>query len=232
MLVDIDNATVRFGGEMALERVSLCVHQGEFVGLIGPNGAGKTTLLRVLLGLQQPTTGHVAIHAPQIGYVPQRGALYGGVVPISVLEVVRLGARSSKAALEALETVGLRPLAAHRFNELSGGQQQRVVIAKALAAHAQLLILDEPTTGVDERAQDEFYTLLQRLQSQGLTVIMVSHEVDTVLRLVTRVICLNRTVLYDGPPQHFAADDYLPARYVAQHRQLHHQHGAEKRELP
>jgi len=114
--------------------------------------------------------------------------------------------------------------AGKRFTELSGGQQQRVSIAKALAANADVLILDEPAAGIDEHSQIEFYDLLKDLQAQGVTIIMVSHEVDTVLRLVTRVICLNRTILYDGPPEHFEADKYLPHAYQQQHVRLHHHH--------
>lgn len=225
-LLDVDDLSVRFAGETAVDSVSFCLHAGEFVGLIGPNGAGKTTLLRAVLGLLKPSTGQVRRETTKIGYIPQRGALYSGTVPLSVLDVVRLGARGSKAAaLAALETVELADRASARFGELSGGQQQRVVIAKELAANADLLILDEPATGIDERAQAAFYELLHKLQSRGVTIIMVSHEVDVVLRLVTRVICLNRTILYDGPPEHFEADKYLPRMYRQQHVRLHHHHG-------
>jgi zinc transport system ATP-binding protein len=226
LLIDADNLQVRFGGEIAIEDVSLCIHKGEFVGLIGPNGAGKTSLLRAVLGLIEPSKGTVRKRAVAAGYIPQRGALYNGNVPISAFEVVLLGSRGSKpVAFEALEAVRMTAVAHRRFNELSGGQQQRIVLAKALASNADLLILDEPTTGIDERLQNEFYELLRTLQQRGITIIMVSHEVDTVLRLVTRVICLNRTILYDGPPEHFEADTYLPKVYAQHHRQLHHRHG-------
>jgi zinc transport system ATP-binding protein len=205
--IDIDNLSVRYGAETVLDTVSCCIHKGEFIGLIGPNGAGKTTLLRVILGLLHSSSGTVVWHDVVIGYVPQRGKLYNGTVPISVLEVVMLGGSGSKAkALETLKTVHMESYAHKRFTELSGGQQQRVSIAKALAANADILILDEPTTGVDEHSQKEFYNLLHNLHTSGTTIVMVSHEVDTVLKLVTRVICLNRTILYDGPPEHFEAD--------------------------
>ncbi len=228
MLIDIDNIGVKFGAETALQGVSLCVHRGEFVGLIGPNGAGKTTLLKAMLGLQEVTTGRIARPLASIGYVPQRGRLYNATVPISVMEVVRLAANGSRpVALQALQAVYMQHAAGRRFSELSGGQQQRVAIAKALAGNADVLILDEPTTGIDERSQAEFYDLLQTLQARGITIVIVSHEIDTVLALVTRVICLNRTVLYDGPPQQFEADKHLPSYYKAQHIQLHHHHGGD-----
>ncbi len=160
-------------------------------------------------------------------YVPQRGNLYSGITPLSVLEVVKLGSRSdADKAYQALQTVQLQELANKSFSELSGGQQQRAVIAKALAADAQVLILDEPTTGIDEHSQQQFYNILGQLQAKGITIIMVSHEVESVLKLVTRVICLNRTILYDGPPEHFETDKYLPSVYQKQHLQLHHHHGA------
>jgi len=215
---------MQFGAEPVLDHVSFCVHAGEFIGLIGPNGAGKTTLLRAVLGLAPPTTGSIRRENVKIGYIPQRGTLYNGTVPISVLEAVQLGIANSRKAMEALEAVHLRHLAHSRFNELSGGQQQRVTLAKALSGNPDLLILDEPTTGIDEQAQTAFYDLLHDLQRQGITIIMVSHEVDTVLKLVTRVICLSGTVVYDGPPEHFEADSYMPKTYAKQHMQLHHHH--------
>jgi len=222
----MDSVSVRYGSEIVLDAITCCVHSGEFIGLIGPNGAGKTTFLRVLLGLLQPGSGTVHRERAVLGYVPQRGALYQGMVPISVLEVVKLGSNGNRAqALDALAKVHMDAFAGKRFTELSGGQQQRISIAKALAGNASMLILDEPATGIDEHSQEEFYALLQQLHAVGTTIMMVSHEVDTVLKMVTRVLCLNRTILYDGPPEHFEADAYLPQAYAKYHMQLHHQHG-------
>lgn len=137
-----------------------------------------------------------------------------------------LGTRNRETAIQSLQNVGMADASHKLYTQLSGGQQQRVAIAKALASNPDILVLDEPTTGIDERSQSEFYGILQTLQQRGLTIIMVSHDVDAVLRLVTRVICLNRTVLYDGPAEHFEADKYLPQFYKTQHRLLHHHHGA------
>lgn len=227
LLLDADALSVRLGAELVIDNVSFCVHSGEFIGLIGPNGAGKTTLLRVLLGLLRPTGGHLNKKPDTIGYVPQRGYMHDTQVPLSVLEVVRLGSGGESRAEQALRDVGMREFARRRFSELSGGQQQRVLIAKALAAQPSLLILDEPTTGIDERSQKEFFATLAKLHKRGITILMVSHDVDTVLTLVTRVMCLNRNLLYDGPPEHFEADKYLPNLYTQQHVLLHHQHGAD-----
>lgn len=225
MLLDIDDLSVIYGAEAAIDKVSFCVHSGEFIGLIGPNGAGKTTLLKALLGLIQPSAGKIAKSTGKIGYIPQRGFMHDSQIPMSVLEVVRLGSHGNgESAHKALEDVKLGHLAHKRFTQLSGGQQQRILIAKALAANPSLLILDEPATGIDEASQTEFYQVLRKLQTKGITIVMVSHDVDTVLSLVDRVICINRNILYDGPPEHFEADKYLPNFYAGQHRLLHHQH--------
>lgn len=226
MLIDIDTISVKFGNDVAIKDVSLCIHSGEFIGLIGPNGAGKTTLLRTILGLIRPTSGHIDTDDTMIAYVPQRGNIYSSQIPISVLEVVSLGSQGNKdKALGALEKVGLGNMANRTFTDLSGGQQQRVTIAKALASNPQIIILDEPTTGIDEAAQHAFYDVLKELGTQGITIIIVSHDIDVVLNLVTRVICLNQTIVYDGAPEDFKIDAYMPNIYNAQHRLLHHHHG-------
>lgn len=216
------------GSELALDNISLCVHTGEFVGVIGPNGAGKTTLLRAMLKLISPTQGNVHIKLNQVGYISQHSTQHDQQLTINVLEIVKLGSRGAQdKAIKALNAVGIADLKHRKFTELSGGQQQRVLIAKALASDPKLLILDEPTTGIDEQAQTEFYSVLSSLQKKGISIVMVSHDVDAVLTLVTRVICLNRSILYDGAPEHFETDKYLPSFYTAQHRQLHHHHGGQ-----
>ncbi len=228
LLLDADNVSLSIGNENILKDISFCLHSGEFIGLVGPNGAGKTSLLKVALGLMRPTTGTVTRHDATIAYVPQRGNQYNALVPVSVAEVVLLGAQGSQQrAKEALEKVSMSQYATKRFTALSGGQQQRVIIAKALAANVDILFLDEPTTGIDEHSQAEFYALLGGLQEQGITIVMVSHDVDATLTLVTRVICLNQAVLYDGPPEHFETDTYMPDYYQKQHRHLHHNHALE-----
>lgn len=225
LLLDADHISVRLGNNSVLEDVSLCVHSGEFIGLIGPNGAGKTTLLKILLGLLDPTSGQLSKRPHPIGYVPQRGSSYDSQVSLSVAEVVALGSRGNlNEANQALSEVHMQECAKQRFSELSGGQQQRVLIAKALASNPVMLMLDEPTTGVDSNSQMEFFDTLARLHKNGLAIVMVSHDVDTVLNVVTRVICLNRTIVYDGSSEHFEADKYLPSLYNQQHILLHHRH--------
>jgi zinc transport system ATP-binding protein len=223
LLIDIDNLSVHLGNETAIDGVSFCVHAGEFIGLVGPNGAGKTTLLRTMLGLQKPTEGRIAEIRNTISYIPQHGNLYNGNVPMSVLEVVKLGSSGSKEiALNSLHQVGLEDIAQRRFGDLSGGQRQRVAIAKALASNPDILILDEPTTGIDERSQTEFYQTLHELHKRNITIITVAHEVDTLIRQAERIICLNRTIQYDGPASEFSPKKHLPAFYKEQHELHHH----------
>lgn len=206
---------VTFGTDTVLQNISFDIYKGEFIGLVGQNGSGKTTLLRVILGLIAPTKGHTKNSSQAvIGYVPQRGQLYNGIVPISALEVVCLGSKGDKEkARRALKSVGMARLEKRNFSELSGGQQQRIVIAKALASGATVLILDEPTTGVDKASQTEFYALLKELHNEGRTIIMVSHDIDSVVKLVSRIICLNRAVVYDGPPEEFDLEHHLRSHY-------------------
>lgn len=224
VLLDADEITLNISNNPILNNVSLCIHSGEFVGLIGPNGAGKTSLLKVLLGLQVPSGGTVSRSA-KIGYVPQLGVI-APQLPISVLEVVKLGSGGNSVEAEkALKTVRMQSHKNDQYLHLSGGQQQKVLIAKALAAGADLLILDEPTTGIDSRSQAEFFDILNKLSKQGIAVLLVSHDVGLVLDIVGRVICLNSSVLYDGPPDNFESEQVLPEFYSQKHRLLHHNHG-------
>lgn len=222
-LLDIDNLSVSYHRVPILKAISLAIYPGEFIGLIGPNGAGKSTLFKAILGLI-PRKGTVQQHSGgTIGYVQQRANIQERQVPISVLEVVKLGSKGNlEQAKTALASVGMSYHAHKPFSQLSGGQQQKVYIAKALASQPCMLVMDEPTTGIDEQSQTEFYQLLQKLQHQGMTIVMISHNIDAVLKLVDRVICLNQTILYDGPPTHFEPDTYLPKFYTQQHQIIHH----------
>ncbi|HET8670128.1 MAG TPA: metal ABC transporter ATP-binding protein [Candidatus Saccharimonadales bacterium] len=227
LLIDVDDLSIRQGDETILDTISICIHAGEFLGIIGPNGAGKTTLLRALLGLLRNHEGSIVKKAAStISYIPQHGSLYNNTVPMSVLEVVKLGsAGSTTIAREALQAVRLEDSMRKRFAELSGGQRQRVAIAKALASNPDILILDEPTTGIDERSQAEFYNTLDSLRQKGITIILVAHELDTVLHHASRIVCLNRKLLYDGPPELFDAAVHMPEFAKTQHHHLHPEGG-------
>ncbi|PKL31249.1 zinc ABC transporter ATP-binding protein [Candidatus Saccharibacteria bacterium HGW-Saccharibacteria-1] len=221
----VSNLCVDFNNYKVLDDLSLEVKNGEFIGLIGPNGAGKSTLLKSMLGLTSISSGIVENNIKNsIGYVPQRGFMQNQQVPISVIEIIGLATSDKTKALDALRDVDAIDLKNRKFNELSGGQQQRILIAKSLASDSKLLILDEPTTGIDEKSQDIFFEILKCLTKRGIAIIIVSHDVDVVLNLVNRVIHLNQKILYDGPPNEFKLERYLTKHDNKKRILLRHEH--------
>lgn len=215
---------VSFGyraGVLVLDDVSLRVDAGEFVAIAGPNGGGKTTLLRLVLGLERPTAGSVlvfgqaggkSVAGARIGYLPQRARLIGEA-PVTVREVVSTGRLAPagiwgplrradrEAVARAIETVGLSDRADSPLRTLSGGMQQRALIAKALASEPTLLVLDEPTTGVDAESQESLGALLEELREElGVTILYVSHEFGAVEHVVDRIVLVRGGIVYDGPP--------------------------------
>lgn len=225
ILISAANICVNFGNNKALEDLSINIRSGEFIGLIGPNGAGKSTLLKSLLGLIPIPSGRIENNIKNsIGYVPQRGFMKNQQVPISVNEIVGLATNNRNQVENALRAVESLDLKDRKFNELSGGQQQRVLIAKCLAGGLKLLILDEPTTGIDEKSQDIFFNILKELTKQEITIIIVSHDIDTVLNLVSRVIHLNQKILYDGAPTKFRIGEFSSANKAKNQVLLQHKH--------
>ncbi len=213
LAVRLDNVSFAYGhGQPVLRDVDLEVEQGEFVAIAGPNGGGKTTLVRLVLGLAQPTAGRIELSARRLGYLAQR-AQAAIDAPITVRELVAAG-RTPRTRLlgplttgdrevvdAAIERVGLTDRASRRLQTLSGGQQQRAFIAKALAAEPELLVLDEPTTGVDVEAQDAIAALLQELRNDlGMTILYVSHEFGAVESFVARIVLVRERIVFDGPP--------------------------------
>jgi zinc transport system ATP-binding protein len=227
-IVDISNVDFNYGNTAALKNVSIQIQRGSTVGLIGPNGGGKTTLVKMLIGLLVPVAGHIVIdgmppmkavrRGDVIGYLPQNAARPERF-PLNVRQVVRLGlagktgiCRSySKADLEfvdhLLDRMQVADLAHRPIGQLSGGQLQRVFIARALAPRPRILLLDEPTTGVDRKNQQRFIELLMELKKElALTVIMVSHDLRAVSAIADRIACLNQTLHYHDVPEHMPAD--------------------------
>jgi zinc transport system ATP-binding protein len=209
----LDDVSFAYGhAPPVLRNVALRVERGEFVAIAGPNGGGKTTLVRLVVGLEEPTSGRVERLVRKVGYLPQR-AQAGIDAPLTVRELVTSG-RASRARLigplttadrnavrDAIDRVGLTPQADRRVSTLSGGQQQRAFIAKALAAEPELLVLDEPTTGVDVEAQEAIAVLLQRLRDDlGMTILYVSHEFGAVEAFVKRIVLVRGGIVFDGPP--------------------------------
>lgn len=243
-LVEVRNVSFSYRPHQApravLDRVSLTIEPRDFVGIIGPNGGGKTTLLRIILGLLEPQEGTVRVlgRSPAaarslVGYVPQRAAVNLGA-PATVLDTVlmgrlghaRWGIRYSRAdraaAIDALRCTAVEDLAMRPIGSLSGGQRQRVLIARALCGNAQLLLLDEPTAGVDAEAERGLTELLHTL-NERLAIVVVSHDIAFVSTHVKRVACLNRTLSLHEPRA--VTGESLAAMYgSAVHMVDHHDH--------
>ncbi len=220
-IINIENLSFGYSESLILEDIDFIVEEGDFWGIIGPNGAGKTTLIKIILGLLRPIKGKVEVFgkAPwklkgekkKIGYIAQRSEIER-YFPIRVWDLVVLGRkivnnwkrieeRDKEIIEQALENVGMLEYKNKLFSELSGGQQQRVLVAKALAQEPKLLLLDEPTVGVDITTQERFYNLLQELNSKGLTIILVSHDIGIISKRVKKLACLNRRIFSHGCPK-------------------------------
>jgi len=219
-IIELDNVNFNYGQTAVLENISLQVKKGEFWALIGPNGSGKSTLLNIILGLVKPNSGSVKLfemdidlfkHRELIGYVSQKSNSFNSGFPATVLEVVRSGLTRKRGlfksfskieemkAIEALKIVGMDNYSSRNIGELSGGQQQRVFIARALAGEPELLVMDEPTVGIDQQNVSSFYSMLNDLNREhGIAIVLVTHEIDLVTELATHVACLNRTIHFHG----------------------------------
>ncbi|WP_246282721.1 metal ABC transporter ATP-binding protein [Natronomonas halophila] len=232
-LVAVDDVTFGYTAQPVVEDVSFDVEAGEYVGIVGPNGSGKSTLLKLVLGLLEPDAGSVELlgaparafeNRERVGYVAQDVTQDTKGMPITVAEVVLMGryphagfgritGADRERAREALRTVGIDHLADRQISKLSGGQRQRAYIARALAAEAELLVLDEPTVGVDAESVEAFFELLDSLNGEDITVLLVEHDIGAVVEHASRVVCLNRELYFDGPPEAFLDGDALERAY-------------------
>jgi len=216
-ILDVREVSVRYNGRAALDNVTFNLRVGERVAVVGPNGAGKSTLFKVVSGVLQPNTGEVTISGSQplvhscIAYVPQRSQVDWSF-PVSVADVVMMG-RSAKLGPfnfpkkrdwdfvnHALKTVDLENLSARQISQLSGGQQQRMFIARALAQEAELMLMDEPLTGLDTPAQEGLLDLLDTLREQKVTVMVATHDLDQAAKHFDRIMLLNKKIISFGAP--------------------------------
>jgi zinc transport system ATP-binding protein len=219
----------------SLDNISFTVDQGDFLGIIGPNGAGKTTLFHCILGLIDDFRGEINLFGSnirqnkktlqKIGYVPQKKSVEQ-TFPATVKEIVSLGVIGKKINKEAvdnaIEFVELNDYRDKRIGELSEGQQQRVIIAKALVKEPDLLILDEPTTGIDSAAQEKFYHLLSKLnKDKRITIVWSSHDMNAVERLANKVACIDRKLFFHGESEDFFGNDERMKSYVEFAMQSH-----------
>lgn len=235
-IVDFENVTCAYDERAVLLNISLHIHPGQFIGLIGPSGSGKTTLMRAILGTVEPRHGMVKVLGrpviPEratvgIGYVPQLETVDWNF-PVTVEEVVLMGramhsgvwpwpSRKERDRMASvLARLGIADLRGRHIRELSGGQQQRVFLARALLSDPKMLLLDEPTSGVDIKTRDDVLHLLADLNADGVTILMTSHELNSVAAHLPWVICLNRQIVAQGAPEEVFTSEVLSRTYGAE----------------
>ena len=233
-VIKLENVSYRYNSDLVLEDISFKADEGDLLGIIGPNGAGKTTLFSLILGLLEGYQGKITVFGEDIrnnrkvlkkmGYIPQKNTIDQGF-PATVEEIVSLGVFERKTKdkiISAIKTVGLLGQKHKRIGELSGGQQQRILIAKALVNEPQLLILDEPTTGIDLETQNKFYALLRKLNSENkITIILASHDLDAINKLANKIACVNRKMSFHGDAREFFGNEQLLKSYSESSMQAH-----------
>jgi zinc transport system ATP-binding protein len=230
LILELRNVSFSYSKIEVVKDVSFLINKGDFIGIIGPNGSGKTTLLKIILGILRPQKGLVFLFQEElqkfkswhkIGYVSQKATNIDKNFPATVREVVAMGLLANKKQpkiitkkdndkiVKALSIVKMQSYLENQITDLSGGQQQRVLIAKAITSNPELLILDEPTTGVDQDNQLSFYKLLNNLNKQGITIILVSHDIGRITKYVTKIASVNQTLEFYGKHEDFCAKDPL-----------------------
>jgi zinc/manganese transport system ATP-binding protein/zinc transport system ATP-binding protein len=229
-LIELDDIACGYDGRPVLERLSLSVHQGQFAGIVGPSGSGKTTVLRAILGRAELYHGSVRFPSsgegrrPRIGYVPQLETIDWSF-PVTVGQVVLMGLSAESSWLpwarradrrrmhDLLERLGIAECASRHIRDLSGGQQQRVFLARALIRNPELLLLDEPTSGADIKTRHEVLHLLHDLNSEGIGVLLTTHDLNSVAAHLPWVVCLNGQIVAEGHPDEVFTPDILSRTY-------------------
>ena len=234
-IIKVTGLSYHYDSIATLDNISFTVGKGDFLGIIGPNGAGKTTLFQCMLGIIRDYEGEINLFGfdikqnkkilQKIGYVPQKKNVEQ-TFPATVKEVVSLGVigmrNSSDYIDKAIDFVELGAYRDKRIGELSEGQQQRAIIAKALVKQPELLILDEPTTGIDSVTQEKFFNLLTKLnKDKGITIVWSSHDMNAVERLANRVACVDRKLFFHGQSEDFFGNEERMKSYVEFAMQSH-----------
>jgi ABC-type Mn2+/Zn2+ transport system ATPase subunit len=232
-LVRFERVTCRYGRDPVLVNVDLEIGAGEFVGIVGPSGSGKSTLLKAIAGSVESIAGRIERASDlSIGYVPQVETV-NWYFPVTVREAIlmaRIGGRrlpwpskqEVREAQEVLERLGLAGLADRHIRELSGGQQQRVFIARALLGRPRLLLLDEPTSGVDVRTRHDVMHVIHDLHHEGLAIVLTTHDLNGIASHLPRLVCLNREVIATGSPRQVITSEVLERTYGAPLEVLSH----------
>ena len=240
-LVEVNGLSCGYEKQKVLDGVDLQIMQGDFVGLLGPSGSGKTTLLRAMLGAVDVYEGEVLVEGvkasegrPRIGYVPQLETIDWNF-PVTVREVVMMGRtmenrffpwfrrEEKQLADRMMEQLGILHLAGRHIRELSGGQQQRAFLARALVSSPSLLLLDEPTSGVDVKTRDDVMHLLHDLNHEGVTIVITTHEINAVAVHLPRLVCLSGRVLAEGTPYEVITTEVLRHTYGADMPVIHYE---------
>ncbi len=224
-IIKLDNVSIGYGKTAIVENISLSIYENDFIGIVGPNGAGKTTLLKTLLGNLKPIRGSISGRASRFGYVPQRDTVQP-LLPYTVQDVVMMGRYSlmgvfrkpsgkDYAAVEAsLVKVGISHLKNERYNDLSGGQRQRTLIARALAVEPDILILDEPTNGMDTPSHHSLLNLIASLHAETkLTILLVSHLLSDVANGVKKLVLIEKNFFQWGPIEEVLSEENLKKTY-------------------
>ncbi len=226
VLISAQNLTLAYGSNVVFDGISFEIERGGLIGLVGPNGGGKTTLLRAILGALKPRGGRIARHGAEVrfGYVPQRRHL-DPIWPLRVIDVVvmgtyaslpvggRIGSTQMASANDALDAVGIEHLAEKRYADLSGGQQQRTLVARALAARPNFLVLDEPTQGMDLTSSTGILELISRLHEQNITILIASHRLNTIANYVETIALVYDGSIHIGPRDDLLTGENLSSLY-------------------
>ena len=246
-IFDVKNLSFSVRGQSILSSISLEIFNGEYVAIIGPNGGGKTTLIRLLLGLDTPTGGKIKLYGKKIknfkewhkiGYVPQRASLVDANFPATVEDIVKMG-RVSKlsffkgmskedkiAVQDAMKKMDVLNLKDKMVGTLSGGQRQRVMIARALASNPEILILDEPNTGVDMVSQKNFYALLAKLnKEENITIVFITHDIGVIADDIGRLFTINqKATICNNPKEALSCEDMSALYGIEAHLIHNHKH--------
>lgn len=235
---EIRNVSHRYPDKIALTDINISIYPGDFLAIVGPNGSGKSTLLKLILGILKVQTGSILMHGKDmnqhhkltgIGYVSQKANASSGGFPATVFEVVRSGLIQVKPIFKKfnkhdeqkvesmLERLNITHLKDKNISQLSGGQQQRVFIARALISNPSVLLLDEPTVGIDAKHVAQFYELLAQLKEEGITILLVTHDIGVVVDTATQVACLNQHLHFHGTTHQFKSLDEVEISKIYGH---------------